>query len=92
MKQRKIQTAFARIGAGALFRSDDNAARRDQRLWKYLSVARPRLEDRYDAAIGFLEKTPVYYCLDKVDADVKLGFIHNDYEKLGMEPAYDKAR
>ncbi|MHA6485268.1 glycosyltransferase [Paenibacillus sp. strain BS8-2] len=90
LRQRDFRIAFARIGAGFIFRSKVNAAQREQKLWKYLSTALPPISIRYDAAIGFLEKTPVYYCLDKVDAEVKIGFVHNDYEKLGMDPAYDR--
>jgi glycosyltransferase involved in cell wall biosynthesis len=89
LRDRQYRIALARIRAGFLFRGNDNAARKEQRLWKHLSLALPNVREPYDAAIGFLEKTPVYFCLDKVEAKVKLGFIHNDYEKLGMDPALD---
>ena len=36
-------------------------------------------------AIGFLEKTSIYYCVDKVKANKKIGFIHNDYDKMKMD-------
>ena len=84
--------AAARLGAGLLFKTDSRVARREQKLWSYLQTALPPLRKSYDAAIGFLEKTPVYYCIDKVQATRKLGFIHNDYIQLGMEPSYDRKR
>ncbi len=91
LKRGQLRVAAARIGAGFVFRSVGTAAKKEQRVWKYLSAALPHVTERYDAAIGFLEKTPVYYCLDKVNAGIKIGFIHNDYEKLGMDPAYDRS-
>lgn len=92
LKQQNYKAAIARIKAGVLFRGRDSAARKEQRLWKHLSKALPTLEGTYDAAIGYLEKTPVYFCLDKVQAKVKIAFIHTDYERLGMDPELDQSR
>ena len=44
-----------------------------------------KISKKYDAVFGFLEKSPVYYAVEKVDAVKKIGFIHNDYEKLEMD-------
>ena len=43
----------------------------------------------YDVAIGYLEKKPIYFCVDKVSAKKKIGWIHNDYEKLEMDKKID---
>ncbi|MEH7419545.1 glycosyltransferase, partial [Neobacillus drentensis] len=40
-------------------------------------------------AIGFLEKTSTYFCVDKVEASKKVGWVHIDYDKLGMDPKFD---
>ena len=48
------------------------------------------INKKYDVAIGYLEKNPIYFCIDKVKANKKIGFIHNDYDKLGMDPTIDK--
>ncbi len=48
------------------------------------------INKKYDVAIGYLEKTPIYFCVDKVNAKKKIGFIHNDYDKLGMDPEIDQ--
>lgn len=81
--------AIARLKAGYLFRAEKNAARREQRMWKHLSQALPELNKEYDAAIGYLEKSPAYYVIEKVRARTKIGFIHNDYNKLGMDARMD---
>lgn len=72
-----------------------NPAEREQRFWYYLKICLPKLKGNYDVAIGFLEKTPNYYIVDKVDAKKKMGFIRTDYEAMGMiqsidEPYFEK--
>lgn len=90
LKHRKLKTAVSRIRAGVVFKIEKNAARCEQRVWKYLSQSLLPLEKNYDIAIGFLEKNPIYFCIDKVNAKMKIGFIHNDYEKLAMDSTIDK--
>ncbi|PGL70333.1 glycosyltransferase [Bacillus sp. AFS055030] len=86
----KYKLAFSRIKAGFIFKTEKNRVRCDQRVWKYLSNAFIPLNKQYDVAIGYLENNPVYFCIDKVIARKKIGFIHNDYDKLGMNPEIDK--
>lgn len=64
---------------------------REQSTWKYLSRAFDELEKEYDVAIGFLEKTATYFCVDKVKATKKIGWVHIDYDKLGMDSTFDRA-
>ncbi|MEK3881789.1 glycosyltransferase [Paenibacillus sp. PL2-23] len=90
LREKKIGIAIARIGAGLISRLEKNAARREQRVWRYLGYGMPKLTESYDAAIGYLEKNPVYFCIDKVNSRLKLGFIHNDYVQLGMDQQLDR--
>lgn len=62
---------------------------REQYTWKNLSSSLNKLDKNYDAAIGFLEKTSIYFCVDKVASPNKIGWIHNDYDELGMDPDFD---
>ncbi len=51
---------------------------------KYTSFAMPKLKEReYDLAISFL--TPHYYVAEKVQAKVKVAWIHTDYSKLAVD-------
>ncbi|OUM95721.1 MAG: glycosyl transferase [Thermobacillus sp. ZCTH02-B1] len=81
--------ALARLMAGAIIRTEPVPARSDQRIWRYMAWCLPSPEKRYDCAIGFLERGPIYYVLDKVRADRKIGWIHTDYDRHGMDPAFD---
>jgi len=89
LRRGKPLLAVSRLLAGSVYRRPESPAVREQRAWKYVSRALPRLDKTYDAAIGFLEKSPVYFVVDKVKASRKLGYVHNDYDRLGMDPALD---
>ena len=67
-----------------------NAAEAEQFGWRALSKALKPLSKKYDVAIGFLEKNPNYFVVDKVTADKKLGYIHSDYVKLMMNKDLDQ--
>jgi glycosyltransferase involved in cell wall biosynthesis len=70
--------------------NEQNAAVKEQKLWKYISLCIPKLKKQYDVAIGFLEKTPNYYVVDKVKAQKKMGFIRTDYQAMKMDASIDK--
>lgn len=84
-----LKLVFDRVIAGFIFKSEKSGARSEQKVWKYLSSSMPSLNKKYDVAIGFLEKNPIYYCVEKVKAKKKIGFIHNDYNRLGLDPKID---
>lgn len=88
-KKGQINTIFNRIRAGYIFKTENNKAVCEQKVWKSISNSLENLDKTYDTAIGYLEKNPIYFCIDKVNARKKIGFIHNDYDKLGMEPVKD---
>ncbi|MFL0489392.1 glycosyltransferase [Bacillus sp. AFS054943] len=67
----------------------ENISRKEQYNWKHISNSFNILEKQYDVAIGFLEKTSTYFCVDKVKAHKKIGWVHIDYNELGMDPNFD---
>lgn len=69
-----------------LFRS---TALREQYSWKHMSVFFEALAQPYDTVVGFMEKTSIYFSVDKVQANTKVGWIHIDYDQLGMDPNFD---
>lgn len=78
-----------RILFGFLQKKEIPAAEKEQRSWKYKRNHLPYLKNEYDVAIGFLENTPNYFCIDKVIAKKKIGFIQNDYEHMRMKKEID---
>ena len=62
----------------------------DQYNLKYLRSSFEKLDKKYDVAIGYLEKSSIYFCIDKVNANKRIGFIHTHYEKSGMNENIDK--
>lgn len=69
------------------FRS--NKSRAEQDSWQYKSKAFENLPEKYDVAIGFLEKSSIYFVVEKVHATKKIGWMHNDYNALGMNIDFD---
>ncbi|MDR6878656.1 glycosyltransferase [Bacillus sp. 3255] len=89
-KKGRLDIALFRLLAGVIIRTEKSRVRCEQRVWKYISKSLKPIHKKYDIAVGYLEKTPIYFCVDKVNADKKIGFIHNDYDKLGMDPLLDQ--
>jgi glycosyltransferase involved in cell wall biosynthesis len=89
LKIGNFKVAFYRIMFGLIYKIEKTHAVKEQRGWKYLKNVLAPLTKKYDVAIGFLEKTPNYFCIDKVSARKKIGFVMNDYDKLKMDKTID---
>lgn len=90
VRKGKFGLAFNRMMFSLRYRHVRKSAIREQYSWKYLSSSLGKATGPYDVAIGFLEKTSTYYCVDHVDARKKVGWVHIDYDKLGMDPQFDQ--
>ncbi len=62
-----------------------------QRIWTNWRKLIPVREEKYDIAIGYMDGTPSYYVMDKVQADKKVMWLHSDYDKQGYAPSFDAA-
>lgn len=85
----KIKLAYSRLMFCIKSRRH-TVGKGEQYAWKYLRTAIGKLDNKYDTAIGYLEKTSNYICVDCVQADKKIGWIHNDYRKLDLDKDFDK--
>ena len=90
LKQKKLMLVYSRIMFTLINRFYKDKVRAEQMSWKYMSKAIGILDKKYDVAIGFLEKTSNYLCVDNVTADKKIGWIHTNYENMGMSAKFDK--
>lgn len=80
---------YRRIQFKKMMQKAESPAEAEQLSWKPLSKTLKPLQKQYDAAIGFLEKNPNYFVVDKVKAEKKIGFIHNDYHALQLNKKMD---
>ncbi|KIA88521.1 glycosyltransferase [Kaistella jeonii] len=62
----------------------------EQKNWQFLRYFFDSFPQKYDVAIGYLEKNANYIVADCVQADKKIGYIHTDYKTMGMFPIYDR--
>ncbi len=60
-----------------------------QRIWTNWRKLIPVREEKYDVAIGYMDGTPSYYVMDKVQADKKVMWLHNDYQKEKYDASFD---
>ena len=59
-------------------------------VWNTLKKALPTLPTEYDAAVGYLEGNALYFCAECVKAKKRIGYVHNDYNKLGLSAEFDR--
>lgn len=69
----------------AKVKTDTYMARNQYRWVHYYKKWLPDLEKKYDYAIGYLEGESNYYVVDKVNADVKIGWFQNTIDKQGFD-------
>ena len=60
-----------------------------QRVWHNWRKIIPASRDVYDVAIAYMDGTPSYYVMDKVQAKKKVLWLHNDYSKVGYHAGFD---
>lgn len=53
--------------------------------WKLWGAHLPILEKKYNLAISYMNGFPNYYVITKVNADKKILWVHNEFEKLGYD-------
>lgn len=61
-----------------------------QYLWKNWSPSIPVFQKQYDVAISYIDGITNYYVIEKVKAQKKILWVHNEYDKLGYNRAYDE--
>ena len=58
--------------------------------WKYFyGPAIKKFDKKYDVALAYISEEVLSYVNEKVDADKKYVWIHNDYRKIGHSKKYD---
>ncbi len=86
----KVALAWHRLLFTLVNRFQKNTNKAEQYSWKHLSKTIQLPPKKYDAAIGYLEKTSIYLCVDCVSATQKIGFIRTDYEQLHLDVSFDE--
>ena len=89
LKQGKFTLAMHRILFFLKNKIEKNTSKAEQVSWKHISKAIPDLTKEYDVAIGALEKSSIYYVVEKVKAKTKIGWIHTNYSNSGMQKDFD---
>lgn len=87
----RFDLVIARIAQTIICRKYKNALG-EQKFWKFINSAFSKMDKEYDVAIGYMEKNPIYFSVDKVKARKKIGWIHTNYgilkHSLNFEEKY----
>lgn len=88
LKAGKPGLLIKRLAAAARPRLKGYASSRYKTLctWKAVRCDFPKPKEHYDIAIAYLQGTPIYYVVDCVQADRKIGWMHIDYSKVDDVP------
>lgn len=90
ISKRKFKLAYNRLAYCFINKFMKNKGKAEQYSWKFFRQAIGIIDRRYDISIGYLEKTSNYICVDCVETDKKIGWIHNDYTKLEIDREFDE--
>ena len=71
----------------ARYKSKGNGIAQMQYIWEYALPFLPKNHKKYDMAISFL--WPHYYVAEKVDANIKIAWIHTDYSIIDTDIEMD---
>ncbi|MGS2779038.1 glycosyltransferase [Robertmurraya sp. GLU-23] len=89
IKNKKVRLAYNRFMFSFYLKVIKNRAVAEQYTWKYLKNSFNFVENNYDTAIGFLEKTSIYFVVDKVSSKKKIGWVHTNYSNSGLNAKLD---
>ncbi|WP_057912988.1 glycosyltransferase [Peribacillus muralis] len=89
MKKGQVRLVFNRIIFSFKNRLISTIALSEQYTWKNQRLSFNFTDKNYDIAIGYLEKTSIYFVVDNVRANKRIGWIHTDYSNSGMNPKFD---
>ena len=81
-----ISRILARLKAKS-YNSKDSGYIQMQYMWEYALPFLPKNHKKYDMAISFL--WPHYYVAEKVDAKIKVAWIHTDYSIIDTDVEID---
>ncbi|WP_417898973.1 glycosyltransferase [Bacillus haimaensis] len=90
IKRRELKAIFHRVIFTLINRLVKNKNLAEQYTWKQLKFFIEGIEKEYDVAISYLEKSSLYYTVEKVRAQKKIGWIHTNYTNSGMKNKLDK--
>ncbi len=90
LRKGRLSSAIQRIQFFWTYKKIKNASLAEQYSWKYIRESFGKINTEYDAAIGFLEKSSIYFAVEKVKAKRKIGIIHTYYSNLNIDVEFEK--
>lgn len=89
-KSKQLKLVLDRLRYSRVIQKATDAAIAEQQSWKYLSQSIDKLPQQYDVAVSFLEKSSLYFLVDKVNARKKISWVHTTYSSSGLSNTFDE--
>ncbi|MBP3939127.1 MAG: glycosyltransferase [Clostridia bacterium] len=90
LKKGKFVSAFNRIMFSYTLAKYQKTNEAEQRAFRYYKGMFKGCFNHYDVAVSYLEKTTNYIVSEMIDADIKVGYYHSDYDKLRLNSDLEK--
>lgn len=84
LKKAHISGAYNRLMYSYTLKKYHKTNEAEQRAFKYYKSIFKNYFGHYDVAVSYLEKTTNYLVSEIIDADIKIGYYHSDYDKLNL--------
>lgn len=81
---------IARISLKKWFSFINKGLNDEQIQWQQWRPFIGQMPDEYDIAMSYIDGSCNYYVIEKVQAKRKILWVHNEYEKLGYNAAFDR--
>lgn len=90
LKKGKINVFLNRIMFSYTLVKYQKTNEAEQRAFRYYKGVFKNYFSHYDVAVSYLEKTTNYLVSEIIDADIKIGYYHSDYNKLNLNSDLEK--
>ena len=84
IRKKKFKVLTNRLLSLFIYKTEHDRTKLEQRVWKFLKSSLPYNHKKYDVAIGYQEKDPIYYVVEKTNSNIKIGWIHTDYSQINI--------
>jgi glycosyltransferase involved in cell wall biosynthesis len=90
LKMGRFDIMMSRIFMTYIYKTENDPSVKEQKAWRYIAKCIKPINKKYDFAAGYLQRSPDYFCAEKVNAGKKAGFIHTDYGNINIDVAIDR--
>lgn len=92
MKQKKILSFISVFIGHTIYKAISKFFNMNAKIikWKMVSILIPKVQENYDVAVAYNYDFPIHFVVDKVEAPIKIGWVHGNYDLTRNISGLDK--